>query len=118
MLYCHTASALAACKTPEAKRNFFQVWYDSFIDEHGREPGVVTVHLVYEQYGGPEEGGWYYQVGVPVLNYCVFSKTQAIDTLLQLAEEYIADTEDEDEYALDLSSEYGKFYPETRPHYE
>jgi hypothetical protein len=34
----------------------------------------VNVHCVSQQYGGPEEGGWYYDVGEPIASIPVKSK--------------------------------------------
>jgi hypothetical protein len=95
----------------------FSEWYSNYELFEG-EPTVITVHLVDQWWGGPEEGGWWYDVGCPVQNICIFSREQAIKELLSLHTEYEKSEYEEETYDINLSSSYGKNYPEKRPHYE
>jgi hypothetical protein len=91
--------------------------------EH-EDPTVVTVHQTTLNYGGPEEGGWWYQQGNPVLSHCIFSKKQAIQTYVKYFEEYeiegqpsLGDTTTSSNIELSFSNGYAQVYPQTRPHY-
>jgi hypothetical protein len=93
----------------------FEEWYGRYIEFEG-EPTTITVHEVWDQWGGPEEGGWTFRCGYPVETICIFSKEQAVKELIRLHSKY---KEDEDkEYDISLDKDYARFYPEKRPHYE
>jgi len=62
--------------------------YDGFQEWEEKEPITVTVHQVIQRFGGPEEGGWWFNQGFPERTYCVFSKKQAIKTFIEVCEEY------------------------------
>lgn len=110
----HTTIALQ--EESEAGRiNRFNDWYDNYCSFEG-EPTTITVHEVWQQYGGPEEGGWYYQCGEPIETICIFSKEQAVNELFRLHTKY---EEDEDTcYDICLDQKYAKFYPTSKPFYE
>jgi len=95
----------------------FAGWYDRFVEFEG-EPTTITVHEVWQAYGGPEEGGWWYSCGAPIKTICIFSRSQAIRLLHELHEEYNSEEFDEQTYDISLSQGYAQWYPETRPHYE
>jgi hypothetical protein len=38
--------------------------YDGFHEWEEKEPITVTVHQVIQRYGGPEEGGWWFNQGL------------------------------------------------------
>lgn len=92
-----------------------------------REPASIPVVLhvsayaVTQRYGGPEEGGWYYDAGaylggaaVPV-NGDAAAIRAAMDTLRAS----VADmAEDADRLSIDLDDEPGASYPTERPFYE
>jgi hypothetical protein len=91
--------------------------------EH-EDPTVITVHETCLRYGGPEEGGWHWIQGYPILTHCIFSKKQAIQTYIHYFEEY----EIEEQASLSISttfsnydicfaSDYAKQYPTERPQY-
>ena len=91
--------------------------------EH-EDPTVVTVHETYLNYGGPEEGGWWYQAGYPVLSHCIFSKRQAVQVYVKYFEEYeiegqpsLGDTTTRSNIDISFSNELAKAYPESRPYY-
>jgi len=88
------------------------------------EPTVITIHETCLRYGGPEEGGWWYQQGEPVLSHCIFSKKQAIQTYVKYFEEYeiegqpsLGDSTTYSNYELMFSNALARAYPETKPHY-
>ena len=98
--------------------------YKAHLDWEGKDPTTVTVHQTTLDYGGPEEGGWYYHSGYPEATHCIFSKKQAIKTFLNLIEEY----EIAEQPSLGLSTTYYNYevnfandiarrYPTQRPHY-
>lgn len=113
----HTTTA-ALPETTEQRIERFNLWYDLYIEYNGVEPSVITVHLTYQRYGGPEEGGWHYTEGWPVSNYCIFSREQAIEELLRIHAIYEGEDYEDKEYDINLASSYAKFYPERKPHYE
>jgi hypothetical protein len=91
--------------------------------EH-EDPTVITIHETTLNYGGPEEGGWWYHAGLPVLSHCIFSKKQAIKTYIQYFEEYeiegqpsLGDTTTRSNIELSFSNALAKAYPASRPHY-
>lgn len=88
------------------------------------EPTTVTVHETTLNYGGPEEGGWFYQVGYPVKTHCIFSKKQAIKTFIQYIDEYelvgqpsLGASTTYYNYEVSYANGYATVYPETKPHY-
>ena len=91
--------------------------------EH-EDPSVITLHETTLNYGGPEEGGWWYQAGLPVLTHCVFSKKQAVQTFIQYFDEYeLADqpslglSTTYHNYEVNFANRYATVYPESKPHY-
>lgn len=91
----------------------------------GEAPTSIKIHDIYQVYGGPEEGGWWYETGAPVATHCIFSKKQCIKRCIDLTEEYqlheqpaINDTRNLSRMEATLSHGYAEYYPETRPRYE
>ena len=113
----HTTFALQT-EDKQQRIDRFNDWYSCFIADEGTEPTVVTVHRIDHSFGGPEEGGWWFQTGEPIENVCIFSKDQAIQQLLHLHEKYEDQEYKESDYDINLSTKYGSYYPLTRPHYE
>jgi len=93
----------------------FEGWYNSYVEEWESDPTVITVHCIWDRYGGPEEGGWYFQCGEPIENICIFSKAQAIKELIRLHELY--KEVEEENYDINFSNTWGEYYPKKRPHY-
>ena len=98
--------------------------YNSHVEWEGQDPSVITIHETTLNYGGPEEGGWWYQAGYPVRSHCIFSKKQAIQVFIQYFEEYeiegqpsLGDTTTSSNIELSFSNRYAEVYPKTRPHY-
>lgn len=104
-------------ETTGEKISRFRGWYDRY-EEYEGEPFTITVHQTWDQYGGPEEGGWWYRCGSPVETICIFSRDQAVAELLRLHEKYGSEAYEEEEYDICLARSYAKFYPDKRPHYE
>jgi len=95
----------------------------------------INVYLADRAYGGPEEGGWYYDYGIPVESRRV--KVPAAGDLSPYSEyreelEFIESrywrlNQDRPEihsvisegrYVVTTEDEFAKPYPETIPHYE
>ena len=91
--------------------------------EH-QDPTTITVHQTTLNYGGPEEGGWWYYAGFPVLTHCIFSKKQAIQTFIELFDEYelaeqpsLGQSTTYYNYDVNYANDYAKVYPESKPYY-
>ena len=98
--------------------------YDGFQEWEDKEPITVTVHQVIQRYGGPEEGGWWFNQGFPERTYCVFSKKQAVKTFIEVCEEYevweqpsLGLSTTDYNWEVSFASTTAKHYPEKRPHY-
>lgn len=96
----------------------------------------IHKHEVSQQYGGPEEGGWHFTVGVPVEGWkfpeSFYNEEHAYEVCRALnANEYLRREEEEtygftsvlsyrsDHYCFSVEDyEEPKVFPETRPHYE
>lgn len=95
--------------------------YKNFCDQ---EPTTVCLYTCDANYGGPEEGGWYYESGYPIRTICVFSRKQAIKAAIDLeayAKSEIGPEKDYlgwPTYRVCFDNDYAKPYPSTRPHYE
>lgn len=83
----------------------------------------VAVYDVDLEYGGPEEGGWWYDTGICLMNVACESYEQAQEVQEQLRQEY-PDTGKRnsvlsgEDYNVVIEHRPGKNYPEYRPHYE
>ena len=98
--------------------------YNSYVEWEGQDPSVITIHETTLNYGGPEEGGWWYQAGYPCLTHCIFSKKQAVTEYVIYADEYeVWDQPDlgisttSSNYEVNFANDYAKSYPEERPYY-
>lgn len=111
----HTTLAIQE-ESAEERLSRFGDWYDNYCNFEG-EPTTITVHKVWERYGGPEEGGWYYQTGYPIETICIFSKAQAVRELDRLHAKY-EDEEYEETYDICLNQKYAEPYPLSKPYYE
>lgn len=102
---------------PIERTEQFKGWYQTFKEFEG-EPTTITVHEIWDQYGGPEEGGWTFRCGYPVETVCIFSEAQALRLLHELHEKYDTEEYEDRTYDISLDRGYARFYPEVRPHYE
>lgn len=93
---------------------------------YDHDPDRVNVNIYHEwrAYGGPEEGGWYYNTGDPVGTIRADSNEEARkiasalwDVLSDLDK---ANRRGYDSWRYSVSVEYhkGRHYPTERPHYE
>ena len=87
-------------------------------------PETIKLHEVYQAYGGPEEGGWWYEVGQAIGTHCVFSKKQCINRLLDLTQDLelyeqppIDDSRGLAAIHATLGRGYAEHYPTQRPYY-
>jgi hypothetical protein len=116
-----TLTAPAQINWRLAKRYIRQ--YDSFVQWESCEPTTVCLYEVRSKFGGPEEGGWYYECGYHLGTTCVFSRKQAIREAVYLHLQAIEDYEEEYDYlgwrnfSIDFDTKYGKDYPTERPYY-
>ena len=81
----------------------------------------VNVYEVWDQYGGPEEGGWWYTVTNPIVSRIQPSKRFAEATRECLREEYPSELSyrrSDNQYMVLVEDHPGEFYPTERPHYE
>lgn len=88
-------------------------------------PGTVFVN-VYEvdrPYGGPEEGGWHYDAGEPVVSRQV-KQEDADKVMAELEEEYphtgrvYSVLYQGGDYRVCIEDHPGEAYPKVIPHYE
>jgi hypothetical protein len=97
--------------------------YNTFKECVGREPTTICVYECSTAYGGPQEGGWYYETGWPLKTICVFSKKQAIREAIRAeaeTEEQLGNRKDYlgwNAWCVNFDVEYAKPYPEERPYY-
>ncbi len=104
-------------ETPIERTERFGEWYDRYT-EYESEPTTITVHQVWDNFGGPEEGRWTFRAGYPIETVCIFSRPQAIRVLHELHEKYSTEEFEDDTFDICLSQGYAQVYPLTRPHYE
>lgn len=133
-MYCphlnlnHTHRRLHQVSTanPFANTQELRMWimrYKYWTELQGSEPITITLHECSMRYGGPEEGGWYWEQGWPVRTVCVFSKKQAIREAIKLeayAREELGERKDNlgwNAWSVSFSDGYAKAYPEERPYY-
>ena len=88
------------------------------------EPSTVCLYNIWQNYGGPEEGGWWYEAGEPLQHHFIFSKKGAIKRCIELAQQYdVANQETIDDsrglsaYDITFRNGYGQPYPAEGPHY-
>lgn len=113
---------------PDSKGYGFQ-GEQTFREYYGMIPGRVFInaYAVTQGYGGPEEGGWWYEIREPVASMPVHDPTN-IETVAKLLDAYLeSEYGDRREYYSAAGGEDGslvcedhpaKAEPETRPHYE
>lgn len=104
------------------------------VDEKPYEgPWCVCLYLIDRAYGGPEEGGWYYTCGHPVIEkglplpswHNTLVEAEAADALMEDAckalnegRRDINSVLSEGIYQARICEGAPKPYPETKPHYE
>ncbi|QDP62793.1 MAG: hypothetical protein Tp158DCM1229571_107 [Prokaryotic dsDNA virus sp.] len=95
-------------------------WYKEFDNQ---DPITIQVHNTWQRYGGPEEGGWWYEEGEPLNTIFVFSKKQAIKEAIRLSIGYdyqdqpsISDSRGLTAIDIKFGDDYARHYP-TEPVY-
>lgn len=85
----------------------------------------VNVYEVSRHYGGPEEGGWWYDAGHVVHSFQLTSYNQAQALAELLRQGQFTDgghrhsmAQREDDYSVRVEGTSGADFPEERPHYE
>jgi len=101
--------------------------YNLHKEFEGKEPTTINLHYIWQVYGGPEEGGWWYQAGTPVEKdgtNCVFGKKNCIQRCIELTEKYrlhlqprIDTSQGFESIDATLSNHFAEEYPRERPYY-
>lgn len=125
---------LRGYRKPEDIERFFIAlswdgWPYAERDDYGQVTGWVrrtnkymNVYVTEQMYGGPEEGGWYYEVGDPLASVPV--AMDAPQEELDALEKQLRRTMDLPEahqrsgYEVRVELDFAQPYPKTRPHYE
>lgn len=94
---------------------------------------TVAIYLVNRHFGGPEEGGWWYEAGEPADEYSRFTRgfrdedraiayanrlNQRLCVRLNKGRRPISSVLSEGEFAALVRDGNPRRYPESRPHYE
>jgi len=91
---------------------------------------ALAAYTIDRAYGGPEEGGWWYDIGAKAKDIAYFTDEEAAfqacrrrNHLIQLLQKEKRDIGSVlyhgDRYQYEIWDMYApKFYPATRPHYE
>lgn len=87
----------------------------------------INVYLVHQGYGGPEEGGWWYDYGVPHASIPETCPNGLEHTLEQWrawckiendARPDYCSVHSQGEYRVSVEDEPARAWPSERPHYE
>jgi hypothetical protein len=89
----------------------------------------VNAYAVSRDYGGPEEGGWYYNAGEPLASMPVRDKGDAVDKMVKhledtLGPEYAHERSiysvlgDGQNLEIRVQDNIADYWPKQRPHYE
>src|SRR5688500_13825341 len=116
--------------SPWADRNpLVRKYADEVADPDNEPPNIryINVYIIEREYGGPEEGGWWYDVGTPqgvslVVNTISAPEVQELWDLLSekyptRGARYSMAPSDED-YVVKLETHPPREWPEERPYYE
>lgn len=106
----------------------FDEWYAA---EHGtpgvwphdwkaREYKYMNFYATDQVYGGPEEGGWYYEAGTPLASIPVPIDTlqDEIDKSYHILCNNLGYVMGSPGHSFVVEADYGWPYPQERPHYE
>lgn len=106
-----------------AARRYIQN-YKAFVNAYEEEPTMVNYYTCNVRYGGPEEGGWYYECGYPVRTHCIFSKKQAIREAINYYFQALQDNYGEEKdscgwryFSVEYDIYFARPYPTERPYY-
>jgi len=94
---------------------------------------VATIYLIDRAYGGPEEGGWYYDCGTPSDEYANHTRgfsrerdaikyanklNETVCPTYNVGRRAISSVLSTGRYSAEVSEGQPKYYPSERPHYE
>ena len=103
---------------------YFIERYNSHKEWEEEEPTSIKIHKVWQNYGGPEEGGWWYTAGSSEATHFIFSKKSCIKRCIELIDTYSLDTQpsitsslEPTAYELTLGTGYAEDFPQERPYY-
>lgn len=90
---------------------------------NGETVFFVNVWDVDRVYGGPEEGGWWYDAGECIKTVVCLTREQADEIHAELSERFPRTGKRSsvlygEDYDVTIDDEQGTFFPENRPHYE
>jgi len=88
-----------------------------------RRPWYVNVYAVSRHYGGPEEGGWWYDSGDPVASTPYFTKADAYAARDAARERFVRtdkrySVNGGEDWTVAVERQFAAEYPTTRPRYE
>ena len=126
MFNLHNTGLVAAMqrypKTGAAR--YFINQYNIHKEWQEEEPTSIKIHSVWQNYGGPEEGGWWYTAGSAEATHFIFSKKSCIKRCIELVNTYnlteqpsITSSWEPSAYELTLGTGYAESFPEERPYY-
>lgn len=88
----------------------------------------VNIYLIDRAYGGPEEGGWWYEYGIPYASYPALDESQLkrlqhqahnlCDTLNAEGNRDLNSVACEGRYTVKIEPFFAKPWPDVHPHYE
>jgi len=96
-------------------------------------PWTVAIYMIDRQYGGPEEGGWYYDAGDPDIEFIKYlrgfddeeeANAYCFDLNARVCEELnkgrpsIGSVLSQGRYAARVCDGFPKHFPKHRPYYE
>ena len=88
----------------------------------GQPVVFVNVYAIDRRYGGPEEGGWWYDAGEPVGSVACVNRTEAGAVMVQLQQQYPKTKKrysmgGVDDWDVLVEEQPPKAFPAVRPHY-
>ena len=76
----------------------------------------VNAYVLGREYGGPEEGGWWYDTGEPVASTPL--PYDATDDTVDAVKKNLQDLLGQDDLSIYVEDHYGEYFPKVRPHFE
>jgi hypothetical protein len=109
----------------------YEIGYDRLCPSCGKNtkilgPIYVNVYLTDLAYGGPEEGGWWYNCGEPVESTIVGTEEQANELVARLRAGKYSNVGrrpkhsvlSQGEYDICIEQHIARPFPDRKPHYE
>lgn len=78
----------------------------------------VNAYVTEQMYGGPEEGGWYYQAGTPIASVPVpYDAPESVtDPIIKSLMDLFGP--ERRDVSVWVGKEFAEYYPKQKPHYE